>query len=427
MSQLHKRFTSDQVKELLERYLKKEVERSYIQEILAIKKRRFFTLINQYKEDPQHFSIEYQRATPPRISPEVEQNLLRELTIEKGIIQNKEVPLKSYNYSFIKDRLRTNYRQKLSLTTVIRRAKKHGFYLKKPKRTTHDREVLTRYVGELIQHDSSYHLWAPAAQEKWYLITSLDDYSRLILYAALVKKETTWAHILALQTVILRYGLPYCYYVDSHSIFRFVQGRNSLWRKHHLLTDEATPQWKQVLDDCNVKVTYALSPQAKGKMERPYGWLQDRLIRICVREDVADIKPAQQILRQEIHRYNYRQVHSTTQEIPYFRFQRALKEKRSLFREFKISSPYKSVKDIFSLRTDRIVDPYRHISISPLQFKVHADPHKQVNLRIYPLNDDICEIRFWCEGELIDTQKVKNSELKGVHFSRLKCALFKFP
>jgi hypothetical protein len=165
-----------------------------------------------------------------------------------------------------------------------------------------------------------------------------------------------------------------------------------------------------------VKVTYALSPQAKGKMERPYGWLQDRLIRICVREDVTDIKPAQQILRQEIHRYNYRQVHSTTQEIPYFRFQRALKEKRSLFREFKISPPYKSAKDIFCLRMDRIVDPYRHISISPLQFKVHADPHQQVNLRIYPLNDEISEIRFWCEGELIDTQNIKNSELKDVHF-----------
>ena len=416
MSQLHKRFTSDQVKELLERYLKKEVERSYIQEILTIKKRRFFTLINQYKEDPQYFSIQYQRATPPRISPEIEQNILKELTIEKGIIQNKEIPLKSYNYSFIKDHLRKKYRQKVSLTTVIRRAKKHGLYLKKPKRTLHDREVLTRYVGELIQHDSSYHLWAPAAQEKWYLITSLDDYSRLILYAALVKKETTWAHILALQTAILRYGLPYSYYVDSHSIFRFVQGRDSLWRKHHLLTDEATPQWKQVLDDCNVKVTYALSPQAKGKMERPYGWLQDRLIRTCVREDINDIKPAQQILRQEIYRYNYRQVHSTTQEIPYFRFQRALQQKHSLFREFKIIPPYQSAKDIFCLRMDRTVDPYRQISISPLQFKVHTDPHKQVNLRIHPLNDEISEIRFWCEGKLIDVQKVKNSELKGVHF-----------
>jgi hypothetical protein len=416
MSQLHKRFTSDQVKELLDRYLKKEVERSYIQRLLDIKKRRFFTLINQYREDPHHFSIQYQRATPPRISPEVEQNILNELTIEKRIIQNKEIPLNSYNYSFIKDLLKKKYRQKVSVTTVIRRAKKHGFYLKKPKKTIHDREVLTRYVGELIQHDSSYHLWAPAAQEKWYLITSLDDYSRLILYAALVRKETTWAHILALQTVFLRYGPPYSYYVDSHAIFRFVQGRDSLWRKHHLLTDEATPQWKQVLEDCHVKVTYALSPQAKGKMERPYGWLQDRLVRTCVREDIADIEPAQQVLRQEIHRYNYRQVHSTTQEIPYFRFQKALKEKRSLFREFKINPPYKSAKDIFCLRMDRTVDPYRHISMSPLQFKVHADPHKQVNLRIHPLSDEISEIRFWCEEKLIDIQKVKNSELKGVHF-----------
>ena len=416
MSQIHKRFTCDEVKELLERYSKKEIERKYIQEILGIGKSRFCMLMSQYREDPQCFTIHYERNTPPRISKDIEHNIVKELSIEKGIIENKEIPLKSYNYSFIKDHLRKTYHQKVSLTTVIRRAKTHGFYLKKPKRTLHDREVLTRYVGELIQHDASYHLWAPAAQEKWYLITSLDDYSRLILYAALVKKETTWAHILALQTVILQYGLPYCYYVDSHSIFRFVQGRDSLWRKHHLLTDETTPQWKQVLQDCNVKVTYALSPQAKGKMERPYGWLQDRLVRTCVREDITDIKPAQQILRQEIHRYNYRQVHSTTQEIPYFRFQRALKEKRSLFREFKISPPYKSPKDIFCLRMDRIVDPYRYISISPLQLKVHADPHKQVNLRIYPLNDQISEIRFWCEGKLIDTQKVKSSELKAVHF-----------
>jgi transposase len=416
MSQLHKRFSSDELKKLFDRYLRNEVERKYIQDILEIKKRRFFMLLKQYKENPTEFTIQYQRTTPPRISKDIEHNIVKELSIEKGIIQNKEIPLKSYNYSFIKDHLRKKYRQKVSLTTVIRRAKKHGFYLKKPKRTLHDREVLTRYVGELIQHDSSYHLWAPATQEKWSLITSLDDYSRFILYATLVKKETTWAHILALQTVILRYGLPYCYYVDSHSIFRFVQGRDSFWRKHHLLTDEATPQWKQALEDCNVKVTYALSPQAKGKIERPYGWLQDRLVRICVREDIADIQPAQQILRQEIHRYNYRQVHSTTQEIPYFRFQRALKEKRSLFREFKISPPYQSAKDIFCLRMDRIVDPYRRISISPLQFKVHADPHKQVSLRIYPLNDNISEIRFWCEGKLIDIKKVKNSEIKGVHF-----------
>jgi hypothetical protein len=417
MSQLHKRFTSDQVQELLERYLKKEVERKYIQETLGISRRRFFMLLKQYREDPPHFTIQYHRTAPPRsISTEIEQNILKELAIEKKIIRDKEIPLSTYNYSYIKDRLRKTYRQKVSLNTIIHRAKKHGFYLKKPQRTLHDREVLTRYTGELIQHDSSYHLWAPAAKEKWYLITSLDDYSRFLLYAALVRKETSWAHILALQTVILRHGLPFAYYVDSHSIFRFVRGRDSLWYQHHLLTDETTPQWKQVLQDCNVKVTHSLSPQARGKIERPYGWLQDRLIRTCVREDIADIKPAQQVLRQEIHRYNYRQVHSTTQEIPYFRFQKALKEKQSLFREFKIPPPFQSVKDIFCLRMDRTVDAYRRVSIHHVPFKVHADPRKQVNLRIYPLNDQLSEIRFWCEGKLINVYKIKSSDLEGVHF-----------
>lgn len=417
MSQLHKRFTSDQVKELLERYLRNELERTYIQEILGIGRRRFFTLVKGYRKNPHQFDIQYERSSPPRIPPGLEETLLSELSIEKNLIQNKDVPLKSYNYSYVKDRLQRQYRQKISLTTVINRAKKHGFYLKKPKRTAHDRELLTHYAGELIQHDSSYHLWAPAAREKWYLITSLDDYSRFILYATLVKKESSWSHILALQTVILRYGFPYAYYVDSHSIFRFVQGRDSFWRKHHLLTDDADPQWKQVLQDCNVKITYALSPQAKGKIERPYGWLQDRLIRTCVREDVSEIKPAQQILNQEVYRYNHRQLHSTTQEIPYFRFRKALKEKRSLFREFKITPPYQSAKDIFSLRIDRTIDPYRNISLNNLPLKInHAVPGKTVNLRIYPLTNILSEIRFWCEGNLIDVQRIKTSDLKGMHF-----------
>jgi transposase len=416
MSQLHKRFTSDQFKELFDRYLRNEIERKYIQEILGIKKSWFFMLLKEYKENPTDFTIQYQRTTPPRIiSAEIEQNIFKELAIEKKIIQNKQIPLTSYNYSYIRNRLKEEYHQKVSLPTIIDRAKKHGFYLKKPKRTIHDREVLTRYAGELIQHDASYHLWAPAAQEKWYLITSLDDYSRFMLYAVLIKKETSWTHILALQTVILRFGLPYAYYVDSHSIFRFVRGRDALWYKHHLLTDETIPQWKQVLVDCNVEVIHSLSPQARGKIERPYGWLQDHLIRTCVREDVTEIQQAQRVLNQELRRYNHHQVHSTTQEIPYLRFQRALKEKQSLFREFKIRPPFQSVKDIFCLRMDRTVDPYRRVSIHNLQLKVnHATPRKQVNLRIYPLNKDISEIRFWCEDKLIDVQRIKNSDLKGV-------------
>ena len=61
MSQLHKRFSSDELKKLFDRYLQNEVERKYIQEILGIKKSRFFMLLKQYKENPQHFTVQYQR------------------------------------------------------------------------------------------------------------------------------------------------------------------------------------------------------------------------------------------------------------------------------------------------------------------------------------------------------------------------------
>ena len=418
MSQLHKKFNSNQVKELIERYLNKEIERKYIQEILGIKKARFFELTNKYRESPDEFTIQYSRNSKTRsVSRKIENNIIKELKFEKKLIDNKAVPLKSYNYSYIKDQLETKYDQKVSLPTIISRAKQNGFCLKKPKKTIHDREVITNYAGELIQHDSSVHLWAPMAKEKWYLITSLDDYSCFILYAKLLKKESSWAHISALQTLILKHGLPYSYYVDCHSIFRFVQSRDSIWHKHYKITDEATPQWKQVLKDCNVKVTYALSPQAKGKIERPYGWLQDRIVRTCVRENVKDIKHAQRILEYEINRYNYRQIHSTTQEVPHFRFQRAIKENLSLFRKFEVPQPYQSVKDIFCLRIQRTIDSYRIISINNVQMKINkAVPYETVDIKIYPLNSTVSELRFWSNNQLIDIQRVKNSIFKGVHF-----------
>lgn len=413
MKQLHKKFTDNHVKEFIERYLAKEIELDYILTILGIKRRRFFVLVSKYRQDATHFSIQYLRKTPTRrIDQNIEKNILKELKIEKNLIHNKEIPLKSYNYSYVKDHLENKYKQRVSLNTIIDRAKKNHFYIPRPERTAHDREVLTHYIGEMIQHDSSYHLWAPYAQEKWYLITSIDDFSRFIFYAKLLKKETSWAHIVALQTVVLKYGVPFSYYVDCHSVFRFVQGRDSFWRTHHKLTDDVDPQWKQVLRDCNIKPIYALSPQAKGKVERPYGWIQDRLVRTCAREQISDIRPAQKILDQQIRQYNYRWVHSTTKEIPYLRFQRALEQKQSLFREFKIIPPYQAVKDIFALRIDRTVDPYRRISINNLQLSLHgANPRQKVTLRIHPMTHGISEVRFWCKDKLLDVQHLKTADL----------------
>jgi hypothetical protein len=418
MAQLHKRFADEQIKELLSRYVKREIKRRYIQEILGIRRRRFCELVKQYQTNPRGFTIQYARKEPTRsIDDKIEKNILKELSIDKGLIANPKVPLRRYNYSYVKKRLERKYGQEVSLSTIIDRAKTYGFYMPRPKKAAHDREVITHQIGELVQHDTSLHLWAPASGEQWYLITSIDDYSRFLLYAMLLKKETSWTHIQALQTVFLKYGLPYTYYVDSHSIFRFVQGRDSFYRTHVLQTDDVDTQWEQVLRDCNVNAIFALSPQAKGKIERPYEWLQDHLVRTCVRENVTLIHQALPILREEVRHYNYRQVHSTTGEVPYFRFQRAQKEKISLFRQFAVKPPYQSAKDIFCLRMDRVADSYRKISLHTVQIKVNGvNPGDSVNLRVYPLGNDLCEVRFWRKEQLIDVQRLKSSDFKGVHF-----------
>lgn len=100
------------------------------------------------------------------------------------------------------------------------------------------------------------------------------------------QKETSWTHIEAAEYICQKYGIVFSYYVDCYSIFRFVQGRDSFWRKYIKVTDEADPQFKQVLDELSIKLIYALSVRAKGKIERPYSY----------------------------------QVHSTTGEIPDIRF-----------------------------------------------------------------------------------------------------------
>lgn len=265
MAQLHKRLTNDQVRMLLRGYCQGLLARAEVQEMMGIGKSRFFTLVKEYRKDPEAFSIAYERHSPGRLPAALEAAIERELLREKVIVEDKRLPISGYNYSALRDRLKKDG-LKVSLNTIIDRAKRLDCYIPRKKRKSHDREVLTASIGALVQHDSSLHLWSPFAQEKWVLITSIDDFSRMLLFADLVQKDTTWAHMQAAQALMQSYGLPLRYYVDSLRVFRFVQGRDSVWRKHVLETDDVDTQWRKmmrVLRACS-GTTAAVTPGAHG-------------------------------------------------------------------------------------------------------------------------------------------------------------------
>ncbi|MBC7231611.1 MAG: hypothetical protein H5T74_14635 [Actinobacteria bacterium] len=63
MEQIHRRFTTEQVKALLGGYLEKNLDRREVEEILGIGKARFFSLLRDYRDDPEGFSVEYRRSS----------------------------------------------------------------------------------------------------------------------------------------------------------------------------------------------------------------------------------------------------------------------------------------------------------------------------------------------------------------------------
>lgn len=415
--QLHKRLSVDQVRKILEGYDQGNLGLEEARSLSSLGRTRFFDLPREFREKRESFVLKYERSSPTRLSKNVELAIQNCLEEDHQLVTDPDLPITEYNYSAVKDRLkRLGYQ--VSLYTIIERAKDHDYYKpRKKKASSHERQVLTTATGALVQHDSSLHFWSPYATDKWSLVTTLDDYSRLFLYSDLFEKESTWAHIEAAQTVCLKYGVPLRWYVDQLRTFRYVVSGESFWIEQHLKTDEVNTQWKDCIVASGSQVIYALSPQAKGKIERPYRWLQDRIVRTCALERISDIGEARQILRGEVERYNTRQVHSTTGEIPALRYQNAVGRGLNFFTPLKLN-PNQHLKDIFCLRLRRVVNPYRRVSLQGFEIQLPSVPQREeVEIHLVPdRKTQTIEVRIWWKNQLMFSTTYQRTNFPKVHF-----------
>ncbi len=419
-SQLHRRLDSELVRRIVSQYDGHQLTLPAAMAQLGVGRSRFFTLLSQYRDNSADFKVSYQRQSRKRLTDASEEKITDELKKEHAMITDKTLPIKWYNYSAVRDTLKEKHNLTVSVPTIISRAKQLGYYIPRPEKKKHTHEVVTNYAGELVQHDASHHRWSPYVKESWTGITTIDDFSRVILFGDLFEHESSFAHIQSVESICLQYGIPVKYYLDQHRIFRFVRNRdaNSRFFNYQSFTDDVDPQFKQVLKELSIDSTYALSPQAKGKIERPYQWLQDRTVRRCAKDHVTKFSEVRDIFREEINRYNNRQVHSTTKEIPMVRLEAATNAGRSMFRPFSVPKPYASTKDIFCLRTTRTVNPYQKISFHNLLFDVpDIRPGQEVQVRLYPEPEaGTAEVRIWHGSTLIAAKAVILKDIPQVHF-----------
>ena len=166
-----------------------------------------------------------------------------------------------------------------------------GVAPKAPRKGAHRRKRERRPLpGMMLHQDGSRHAWLEG-QAPLDLIVTLDDATGAIYSAFLVEEEGTASTFRALKEVFGRHGLPMSLYTDRGSHYFRTTKAGAI--------DRSCPtQVGRALAQLGVEQIGAFSPQARGRSERAFGTLQDRLVKEFKLAGIADIEAANAFLRE---------------------------------------------------------------------------------------------------------------------------------
>jgi transposase len=148
------------------------------------------------------------------------------------------------------------------------------------------------HLGEMVQMDGSHHDWFEGRREWAVLMVMIDDATNRT-YARFFEAETTEAAMTMVCHYTMQYGLPRSLYVDRDSIYRV---NREATVDETLAGDPALSQFARAMKELGVELICAHSPQAKGRVERRNGVLQDRLVKALRLEGISDLATANRYL-----------------------------------------------------------------------------------------------------------------------------------
>jgi transposase len=150
-------------------------------------------------------------------------------------------------------------------------------------------------AGQMILWDGSRHQWLEERGPRLCLMAAIDDATGEVLPGAhFVDQECTVGYLRVLREIVKTKGVPLTAYMDRHGALR---RNDSKWSLEEQLAGRQEPtQVKRALDDLGIQVLYALSPQAKGRVERLWGTLQDRLVSELRLAGVSTVSGANRVL-----------------------------------------------------------------------------------------------------------------------------------
>src|ERR1017187_5283494 len=194
----------------------------------------------------------------------------------------------------------------LSRETLRRLLRKQGLGSPRKRRAPahRQRRVRSAQLGELVQLDGSPHDWLEGRGPQLTALGMQDDATGKILAAQFFPSETAFGYLCLLRQLLRRHGVPLAFYGDHSGIF---VRNDEHWTVEEQLAGKRQPtQFGRALEQLGVTFIAAHSPQAKGRVERLWGVLQDRLTSELRLAKAADIDSANAVLRKFITDYNRR-------------------------------------------------------------------------------------------------------------------------
>ena len=151
--------------------------------------------------------------------------------------------------------------------------------------------------GMLIQLDGSYHRWLGDRSPPLTLLLAVDDATGSVVDALFCNHEDSHNYFLLMQNLLRRRGIPLALYTDRHAVFKH--------KSEYQATGTPT-QFRRAMAELGIQMIFALSPQAKGRVERAVGTFQDRLITELRLAGATTMEQAKAVLKQFLPRYNRR-------------------------------------------------------------------------------------------------------------------------
>jgi hypothetical protein len=194
--------------------------------------------------------------------------------------------------TLIAEKLESWHEIKLSWETIrLWMIEAHLWIPKESRKKTHLSRPRRDCFGELVQYDGSIHHWFGPDLPIVTAIVGVDDATSTLTSLVFAEGETTIAYFSALKQHIEEYGIPRSLYTDKDSVFKLAKG-------------SGVTQFQRALQELDVELIYAHSPQAKGRVERKNRLLQDRLVKEMIARGINTIEAANKFAKEYVKEHN---------------------------------------------------------------------------------------------------------------------------